>query len=82
MNHNLAQKWLIQFLQSPAVLHIDLKEPHSTSIILKQTELKFYLLHLVKFTSDSNQNVDRFGNWSAMSLNGVFLIVKHSQQFM
>ena len=59
-----------------------LKEPHSTSIILKQTELKFYFLHLVKFTGESNQNVDRFGNWPVMSLNGAFLIVKHSQQFM
>ena len=66
----------------PAVLRIDLKEPHSTSIILKQTELKFYFLHLVKFTSESNQNVDRFGNWLVMSFNGVFLIVKCSQQFI
>ena len=68
--------------QSPTVLHTDLKEPHSTSIILKQPKLKFYFLHLVKFPSESNQNVDRLGNWSVMSFNGVFIIVKHSQQFM
>ena len=48
MNHNLAQKLWIQFPQSPAVLHIDLKEPHSTSIILKQTELKILFLKLGK----------------------------------
>ena len=38
------QKWLIQFPQSPAVLCIDLKEPHSTSIILKQTKNVFLKL--------------------------------------